>query len=165
MIKRIKKYGNLLRLKKKLKELKQPIDSKTAKEIGKMLISEIRAMTEKGISPVRDGGVGGSARFTKYKNPKKYPGDKKRQRPVNLRLTGDMMKSLKYDIVQNPKTGNDTDIYYSGNNYLKERGHREGVHGQPKRVTIPKENEQFAVRILRQIKKIYGNRVKLLLKK
>lgn len=154
------KVSEFTRLKKKLRSLRKPIDSRTAKKVGKEVRDEIRAMTSKGQSTVREFGK----RMPKYKNPDRYPGNQKRKRPVNLRLTGRFMKALSFS-VKSSRLGFETFIGYRGGESKKEQGHRVGVGGQPKRPTIPKApKEQFAARIQRVIDKIYRKRLQFVIK-
>ena len=78
----------------------------------------------------------------------------KRERPVNLYLTGEQMKDLTFRLVPG-KWGQALEIgYFTALSAKKESGHREGVHGQPSRPTIPDagSNESFAIRISRLLR-------------
>lgn len=146
------------RFREKLAELKKPINRDTAIAVNKAVIAEMKDMITKGISPIE-----GTGRFPGYKNPKKYPGKKKPKTPVNLTLTGKMLKALK-GFVEPTKSGYASVIQYTGGEEVKEEGHREGANKQPKRPTIPLINkgENFAQRILRVISRIYRDRIKTL---
>lgn len=156
---------------KKLREIKlkflllqSPINQETARNLGKDVVDEIRDLTAKGISSVR-GGVANN-RMPGYKNPERYPGKRKSPRPVNLRLTGEMMRALTYKIAQDI-AGYKTTIYYKDDlSDKKESGHREGVNGQPKRPTLPitAKGEDFASRIMRIINNYYRARIREILK-
>lgn len=136
-------------LKEKLKSASKLVKKQDFKEIGQETVAEMKTMISKGISPVRGGG-----RFPGYKNPEKYPKrvkskyPAKKDRPVNLKLTGEQLDNLRSESTDKSFT-----IKYTGEAADKEQGHREGVHGQPIRPTIPEENEQFAVSIERNIVK------------
>lgn len=134
-------------------------DKEDAKELGEAVVLEMKTMIAKGISPIR--GVG---RFPGYKHqgkdgryPKsvmsKYP-DKK-QRPVNLHLTGEMLSSLVSKVVKGQVCPAVQIEYQSEISKNKEQGHREGVNGQPKRPTIPEGEEQFAAKIQNLILSMY----------
>jgi len=158
-IKPLKKQMALIE--KKLNSIRVPIDRRTADSIGTVVLREMKSMILKGLSPIQ-----GRGRFEKYKNPKKYPGKRKRPRPVNLKLTGEFLKSLTAD-EKSSQTGWNTEISF-GNNQLskdKEDGHRNRAGGQPSRPIIPEGNETFAVRIKRKYIKLYKERIRKLLKK
>lgn len=139
---------------RKLEELKKPIDQDTADEIGQEVVREMKDQISKGISPIK-----GNGRFPRYKNPDKYPKRKKPNTPVNLYLGGEFQDSLTHESKQS-KSGYKTEIFYEGSDQDdKESGHREGVHGQPKRPTIPQGTEDFSERIRRVFSKIYRDRI------
>lgn len=82
-----------------------------------------------------------------YNQRKKYPN--KRERPVNIYLSGDMMENLKPFV-----TGLVLEIGYKDElSAKKEQGHREGVNSQPKRPTIPNNSEEFSPSIYRRLLK------------
>lgn len=128
------------------------INRKILKGAGDVLIDEIKKRVAKGQSPIQEQ----PRRFPAYKNPKNYP-DKvrkrfpqKRRRPVNLYLSGKFLESLKYKV----KTGKRPRItigFFSRKSKAKEKGHREGARGQPKRPVIPERSEQFTRPILRAV--------------
>jgi len=126
-----------------LKNKKDVIDRATADEVGKQVVEEMKNVISSGISPIE--GVG---KFPQYKNPKRYPGNKKSRTPVNLSLTGAFQDALTYKSVD-ADSGKATEIFYKGNKEeIKERGHREGANGQPKRPTLPADSGQnFSARI------------------
>lgn len=150
----------------KLENAHKFFDKEDAKELGEAVVLEMKTMIAKGMSPIR--GVG---RFPGYKHqgkdgryPKsvmsKYPN--KKQRPVNLHLTGAMLSSLVSKVVKG-QVGPAVQIGYQGTFFgfrkssaqKKEQGHREGVNGQPKRPTIPEGEEQFAAKIQSLILSMY----------
>ena len=113
-------------------------------------------LISKGISP-----IGNNKRFPAYKNPTNYPDRArsqfpgKRRRPVNLFLSGDFLGSFLVGFL-NPKprgkndnrTGLEISLGFKSNrSKLKERGHREGAGGQPRRPIIPEGNETFSQKI------------------
>ena len=136
-------------LKKKLKDLKQPIKKKEAVKLGEIILKLMRSLISKGLYPIK-----GKGRFKAYKDLKKYPKKvrykypDKGDRPVNLWLSGDFIKSLDVDTFKFTKGGWGTKIRITGDkNKKKESGHRDGVNGQPKRPIIPSGNEKFAKKI------------------
>jgi hypothetical protein len=156
-------------------EAKKALKSLTQSElraIGLAVCDEIRTVTAKGISPIksigrfqpykwaakkslkRKSGSSGKSLNREFQN--KYPysvRDKypdKRERPVNLRLSGEFIKSLTAKVVSGVLS-----IGYFNEQFAKyESGHREGVNGQPKRPTIPQNSEQFSDTIYRRLVKV-----------
>jgi hypothetical protein len=59
-------------------------------ELQNVIHSEILGVIDKGLSPVK-----GYRNFAKYKNPKRYPADRKPSNKPNLRLTGEMLANYK----------------------------------------------------------------------
>ena len=113
------------RIENEFKNLPREVDKKTADAVGRAPIKEMKDQISKGISPIREG----PKRFPAYKNPKKYPGKRKGKRPVNLKLTGDFLRSLSFKALQGGK-GYITRIFFDdsdGLSDLKEQGHREGA--------------------------------------
>lgn len=123
------------------------IKASSLKELSNFLVSEMKRYISQGISPIT------GKRFQAYKDPKKYPGKQKPQRPVNLKLTGQFLKSL----VGKIKAGKSPEISISFNNSLaekKELGHREGANSQRKRPIIPIGEEGFADAILVKLREV-----------
>lgn len=156
MIKATLRKRDLEALRRELKKYEAPINKKTADLIGKTVVQRIKDLVKVGLSPVK----GFPARFPRYKNPDKYPGDRKNKTPVNLNLTGQMLKNL---IFQSAKRGKN---YFVSIGYLrddfaadKESGHRDGVNGQPKRPTIPQGRETFREAILVDVQEIIEERL------
>lgn len=148
------------RLQELLKELKKPVDQATANAAGKATVAAMKQLIARGVSPIK-----GNGRFPGYKNPDKYPGGKKPNRPVNLKDTGQFLYSLTYDPVAS-KNGFDTVIYYDGKEANdKETGHREGANGQRERPTIPLRGESFSETIRIAFSKIYRQRLSDLIRK
>ncbi len=157
--------------------LKQ-IDRKDKMEIGDAAIDEMKKVIAKGISPIKGVGrfeaykwAGAANRITKiakgltgarkksarqkasdlkkgkypFSMKNKFPN--KRERPVNLFLSGDQLSNL---ITKPTQSGLEVG-YYDKLSAQKEQGHREGVNGQPRRPTIPKNGEEFSPSIYRRI--------------
>lgn len=145
---KLKDLKNLKLPELQLKAAASNIGKSDISTIAKNVISEMKSLISKGISPIRTTG-----RFESYKNPdnypkkiqKKYP-DKKNT-PVNLKLTGKMLDQLKVTAIKLGSNPSFNIGYSSESAKKKELGHREGANGQPKRPTIPNENEEFAVSI------------------
>ena len=155
---------------RKLKALGAPLKQGDFKKIGKNAVRVMNKLISKGISPLRGGGF--SKRFPKYKrqdDPRGYPANvkskyrTKRQKPVNLKLTGKFLKAL--DFRANSKgvlIG-----YFDKKQAIKEDGHRKGTNKQPKRPTIPKlsSNERFVASIQDEYLKVANAKVKQITKK
>lgn len=168
------KQQQIDKLKEKLRKLQSPVDKNTASAIGALVVKEMTDMISKGISPIE-----GAGRFPAYKaqsrgkgqkqgypyNTKEYREGKKKVRPVNLYLTGDMMKDLTYEPIEVKGSWRTEIGYFTIDSILKEIGHRDGVNGQPKRPTLPQGQEGFAQRIQRILFRIYQERVRHLLGK
>lgn len=154
-------------LRKKLRSLKVPIDKATATALGRDVVDEMKSLISKGISPISGGRFPG---YLHQGDPKRYPATApkeygKKQRPVNLKLSGDFQDDLDFKL-QSTKSGIATIIgYFTESEALKEQGHREGVKGQPKRPTIPTTQEGFSQRIQRIISRLYRERIRDLIKK
>jgi len=150
---------------KRIEQLKAPIDKETAKATANQIVIEMKNLISKGISTVR--GAGLASRMPRYKNPDKYPGKRKNKRPVNLYLTGHMLSNLQ-SWFEKSKNGFNSWIGYK-NKFAgdKERGHAEGVNSQPKRPTIPdtQSKETFAAKIDLIVTRNYGKKIKELTKK
>lgn len=137
--------------------LKKPIDKPTATEVGKQVVALMKALISKGISPIL-----GAAKFPNYKDPDKYPRGKKPNTPVNLIGIGKDKGSFQDALTFSTPPGSGgvaTEIFYAGNEDLKEQGHRQGVNKQPKRPTIPQGNETFAEKIQEVVRDIYDARI------
>lgn len=110
-------------------------------------LKEMKRDILSGLSPIK-----GMGRFPAYKNPKKYPANKKPQRPVNLYLTGEFLSDLYTEIDSYARVI----VGYVGTLSInKEEGHREGVNTQPKRPTIPENRESFNEKLLNILRKSY----------
>ncbi len=102
-------------------------------------VEKIKEEIARGLSPLT------RKKFPKYKDPERYPGDRKAHAPVNLELSGDFLADLK---VKNVITSGKQIVvnlgYGSQKSRNKELGHRDGANGQPKRPTLPEGNEDFS---------------------
>ncbi|NOS67379.1 MAG: hypothetical protein HOO67_03370 [Candidatus Peribacteraceae bacterium] len=140
-----------------------------ARKVGDEVVKEMKDLVGKGISPIE-----GKGRFPGYlhANEKgKYPASapkrfRKGSRPVNLKLSGDMMDDLERNTYK-ADHGYGVNIEYGSQlSQKKEQGHREGKNGQPSRPTLPQGNERFAQTIQQRIvdyfKKVLAVRLKKL---
>lgn len=141
-------------LKAAVKQLEKP---RVKREAAKILITEVKSFITRGISPVL-----GERRFEGYKNPAKYPADRKPNRPVNMTLTGVMLDALTFRIL----SGRTFSIgWYSGVNAEKASNHNTG-DTVPKRRLLPTEkNESFNVSITRALKNYYAKIMSDILKR
>ncbi len=127
------------------------------REIGKTVVEEVKDFTSKGISAAEGDG---RFRFQKYKDPKKYPGDKKPSRPVNLSLTGQMLDALEHWI-----TAGRLFIGYRTKN-VKAEAHNFGTEHMPVRRFLPvQEGSKFNLTIMKKIRDIYIRRIEATIKK
>lgn len=117
----------------KAEKLFKPKDQEA---LGRLVVDMIREDTAAGRSPITGG------MLARYKHPKRYPGKRKAASPVNLRLSGNFMRSLRFERLQGRTIG--VRIFFATRlSELKEQGHRVGVHRQPKRPIIPLRRETF----------------------
>ena len=135
------------------------IDNATANDIGRTVVAEAKRMIAEGQSPVR-----GYGRFERYKDRTKYPGKLKDARPVNLYLSGDMLKAFGHRI-----SGKDAIEVgmVKGSEFQKEKAgyHHDGTDAMAQRRFVPGKDEEFAVSIMRAIRDIYGKRLASLIRK
>ncbi len=134
------------------------VDGATANAIGQTVVKEAKQNIAEGLSPVR-----GYGRFERYKDRKKYPGDLKPSRPVNLELTGEMLEGYDYRV-----TSNDTIEVgmVKGSAFAKEKAahHNAGTPYMAQRKIIPGDGEEWSVTIMRAIRDIYGKRLENLIR-
>jgi hypothetical protein len=135
-------------IQKKLADLPNALTKEDARQMGEDTVDEMKKSIAVGTSPIQ-----GNGKFPAYKNPKKYPGGVKkrfpgkRERPVNLYLSGEFLDALISKVVKT-RFGYGASVGYEGSKQnKKEQGHREGANGQPERPTIPQGGELFTTRI------------------
>lgn len=134
-------------------DVRRILNQNVLNEIGQTILEEMQASIEQGSSPIK-----GRGKFPRYKNPDKYPGDRKPHRPVNLYLTGQMLSSLRYSI---NKAKVAVRIFYANRKaQLKELGHREGANGQPSRPTIPNDDEALNQTISKRVQELINQAVR-----
>ena len=85
---------------------------------------------------------------------KEYRQGSKRPRPVNLFLTGDFLKALAIAVRTVANKAQIEIGWWDPKQAVKEKGHREGAGGQPKRPTLPRGAERWAQTIQLDIMKI-----------
>lgn len=153
-------------LKKKLKAVKEDftklektVTKKDAVAIAERVVEQMKALIVVGKSPIKSSG-----RFPAYKragDKDGYPANQrssfpsKRNRPVNLTLSGEFLGDLQggYEFKSGgvvPKVGYRTPL-----SRLKEKGHAQGAGGQPKRQTIPDTPKEFTAAIFEEVVEAY----------
>jgi hypothetical protein len=151
-----RKKGNVTKITRGLDAITEKLKGRRAKkfadEFGKMLVKEMKTRIAAGTSPIT------GKRFPAYKNPPRYPGTRKPKRPVNLYLTGEMLRALTFRIKEIGEQIVVTIFLKTKKARDKERGHREGAGGQPKRPIIPQGDEVLT-------RSIHAKARKLLLEK
>jgi len=150
-------------IKKEVRGIRLKVRRTDLSKLGNLVVGEMKSMISKGISPIR-----GEGRFPRYKFqgvPGKYPATVKKKfptkkdRPVNLKLSGKMLKALVFKLKTGARMPTLRIGYFVKQAIVKESGHRDGVNDQPMRATIPIDGkEEFAVRIQRVIDR-FLNRV------
>lgn len=147
-------------------------------DIGEQVIDEMKTAIAKGISPIKDAGRfpaylwAGKKQLARKSGTKKKQADRefknkypysamkdfpdKRERPVNLALSGAFLRALKAKV-----QGSTLYIGFFDGDKDKhgtpfgdyESGHREGVFGQPKRPIIPDGKEELSQSVYRRLVK------------
>ncbi len=130
------------------------------KALGESVVTEIKQFIARGQSPVLDEG-----RFAPYKDKKKYPGDLKASKPVNLYLSGDMVNAIGFK--KNDGSSISVGLMTGDSEILKRaKTHQEGTEFVAKRKFIPDgEGDSFAVKIQRTIRNIQETFIDDLIKK
>ncbi len=124
-------------------------------KLGTMLVREVKASISRGFSPVA--GVG---RFAAYKDPDKYPGDRKPSRPVNLSLTGDMLSYLNYRRVAGKIQFGIFEDEVSSELMARVDTHNRGTHPHvPRRQFIPLRGQGLIASIQSKVRKMFRERL------
>lgn len=150
-------------LRRLLKESNVRVNQKIARATGELAIALMKDRIAKGLSPIQ-----GKNRFPGYKDTKKYPGrvkedfPDKRNRPVNLRLSGRFLKQLR--VISATSLGKVIIGFSDDYGKTLEKGHREGASGQRERPIIPEPSEELAKSIQLAILRIYEQAVRKFLK-
>lgn len=92
-------------------------------------------------------------------NTKEYRQGKKRPRPVNLWLTGDFLRALTFELKKLAGKAGIEIGWWEPKQAIKEKGHREGANGQPKRPTLPRGSERWNQTIQLDIMKLLRDAV------
>ena len=162
--------------------MKQPIDARTAENIAFDVIDEINRFTSRGQSPVKGEGrfvgykaqqvTGSQKKKRKSSEPKRgYPYNvmkyypNKRARPVNLRLSGEMLASLDHTF-DRPSQTIELGIF-DPEQALKAETHNQGTQEPdvPRRPFLPTaEGEEFAESIRRKIVAIVKRRISYIIR-
>lgn len=138
---------NLKPLLEKINSAEKKTSLAANREIQREFKNKFLNLISKGISPIN-----GEARFTGYKNPKKYPASKKRPRPVNLKLSGKFLREFSVTL----KRFNVLEYgFFSQYGKNLEEGHRIGQNSQLKRPIIPQGNEKLVYSLEALILKIF----------
>jgi hypothetical protein len=150
--------------------LKKTVDDKFIADMNNEVVGEIKRMINAGVSPVQS--VEGGRRFKKYKDEKKYPAKQKAKRPVNLYLTGEMLRNYVAERVNGVRLS--LGISKKAPKEVKDRAEANNVgtvnsEGQvaiAARRFVPLNGETYAVSVIRKLKNLYARRIKeLILKK
>ena len=178
---------SIRKLQQNIRELERnAVDQKTATALGRVIVKGIRDLTERGDSPIKGPGVSGKLPAyrrgyveqirrggRRFPGPRQPAGFRRRRfrgksvRPVNLRLSGEFMRSLRFKVV-NSGSGKGALIgFRTRESERKERGHREGANNQRKRPIIPeaRRGETFAQRITQKVLAILNKRINAITKR
>lgn len=139
-----------------LKQLKQLNSATSQRVVGRIIVDEMKSFITKGISPVM-----GYRRFVAYKNPDRYPADKKPNRPVDMTLTGEMLRALTFRV----RSGEAFELGWWGEQAVKANNHNTGDTVPERRLIPNKQGEQFNVSITRKLKNSYARLLEDLLGK
>lgn len=136
---------------KRVADIKSPLTKADTEKMGREVVLEMKRLIAKGESPITGPGI--PTRFPPYKNPKRYPGNRKPHRPVNLKLTGAFLRALNFRSFQLSRRWFSSVGFDAAREQKKELGHREGAKGQPKRPIIPNpsQGEKFKRKIQEKI--------------
>jgi hypothetical protein len=133
-------------------------DESLGKEISRAVLKEIRDAVAKGNSP-----VAGWGKFAPYKNPDKYPGNQKSSRPVNLDLSGDMMKALTTEVRLDSKSRLVVEVGWFGAEediQVRARVHNSGERWDIKRrPVLPGKDDEWTERIKKIVLDLYSKRI------
>lgn len=134
---------------------KEIVSSGFVSDLNQRVVEEkIKQFIAGGNSP-----VSGERRFRAYKDKDKYPAGRKSSRPVNLKLSGEMLDNYKAEKVSgssvsigiSSKAPSDVKEYAEANNI--------GTEHIVARRFVPVSGEQFNVTVIRMIKTIFTKRI------
>jgi hypothetical protein len=145
-----------------LKSTGKAINANVARQVGKTVVTTMKRQIDSGISPITGSGI--SRRFEGYRNSYRdriskggFPG--KGLRPVNLKLTGDFLRNLKFRVESRDGTTTTRVGFFDAASVDKELGHRTGANNQAKRPIIPTVQEKFNAAIVDEIESIYEDAI------
>lgn len=127
--------------------VKKGVTRKDLDDIGSKVVQEMKKLIATGLSP-----IAGRGRFPGYVgqgDKRRYPGSvkskhsDKRDRPVNLTLSGDFLKKLTSVATVGANKISIAIGFKDPLSVKKEQGHRDGANGQPERPVIPDGSERF----------------------
>lgn len=129
-------------------EIRRAVNSPRVKRrLAEEFIPEVKKFILRGISPVV-----GERRYQAYKNPDKYPGGRKPNRPVNLRLSGDMLDAFTF----RDRAGTGFELgWFGGKEGKKASNHNNGDTVPERRLLPDREGERFNASLTRFIKNFY----------
>ena len=132
------------------------VDQSAVQDAEQLVVrGQIKPLIASGTSPVRNHG-----RFPAYSNSDKYPADKKPKRPVNLSLSGDMLRE--YGAQQgNGGASLFVGIVDSASESIKNRaiGNNYGTSGAPARRIVPAPGEQFKVSVIQALREVFARAI------
>ena len=141
------------------------MDNSTKQSLGSAVVDEAKSMIASGQSPVKGNGrfQGYSDSYLKAIRDRLNASDGKTVRPVNLNLSGKMLDAYGYRANSNSVT---VGIMTATNSIENEIAgyHNDGTDKMPQRQLVPKEGEEWAVKIMRVIKEIYSDRLNDIIK-
>lgn len=131
-----------------LEEIKAAATSPRVKRrLAEEFIPEVKKFILRGISPVF-----GERRYTAYKNPDKYPAGRKPKRPVNLKLSGDMLDALTF----RDRAGTGFELgWFGGKQGKKAYNHNNGDTVPERRILPDKKGERFNASLTRFVRDFY----------
>jgi hypothetical protein len=133
------------------------IDNATASALGKTVVKEAKENISEGLSPVR-----GYGRFERYKDRKKYPGNRKAPRPVNLYGADGsphMLDGYDFKIGQKKDTIEIGMVKGSADKKEIAQYHQDGTPNMAQRKLVPGDGEEWSVSIMRKISDLYSQRL------
>lgn len=140
-----------------LEELGQLNDGRMQDDVGRVVIDKAKNRISRGLSPVK-----GEPAFEKYANPEKYPGKRKAKSPVNLNLSGKMLKDFGFRRGEN---GSTEFTMIGGEETEKRAGyHNDGTDKMAKRRFIPDDGQTFTDDIMKEAVKTQEKHVQDLIR-
>jgi hypothetical protein len=149
-----------------ISRLRKTVDEKFIADVNNEVVTEVKRLVSAGVSPVQ---TAEARRFIGYKNPKKYPAKKKAKRPVNLFLTGEMLREyvaekvsgVRFSMGISKRASKDVKDRAEGNNIGTVD--ESGKVLVPARRFVPVYGEMYVVSVMRKLKNVYARRIKELL--